>query len=207
MNDHLSTDQRRLELATTRQLPSIASLDAKLTSERQAWLAVGAAFEEVGRTGLDEQALLAKLQGELIKAPTPPVDLPAEQMDWSWGAVTVAAVVLIAATVIGAISQRSAKNPVEQTVQQPKSGQPIQLHRERSRPDSPQVVRQQPAAIDSPVVAETGTSSWDDLDAEIQTTYTALQELSSQSPGVDQSLTDFDAQLKRLSADIAGESL
>ncbi|WP_425617960.1 hypothetical protein NA78x_001650 [Anatilimnocola sp. NA78] len=204
MNDHLSTDQRKLELATMRKLSGTTTLDATTIAQRKTWLAVGAAAEDAGREGLDQAALLAKLQSELIPAPPATTSATQGTIDWSWGTVILAAVVLIAATVIGAISQQPEKFPIGPAPQiaQPQSPKPVpvQVAQETEAPA--------PANDITPAIAVTSAgSSWNDLDEAIQSTYTALQQLSNQPTGVDRSLTDFDSQLKQLSADLAGESL
>lgn len=211
MNDQLPNDQRQLEKATTRQPLSNGSgtTDINMLAARQAWLAMGKAAEAVGREGLNQDALLASLQSELLKAtpaysqqstePKPTEAAP--EVDWSWAAVGIAAAVLIAATIVGAVSQRQAVMPDPGTIVQPMPPQP--------RTTNPEEVTQPEFAPERSIAeAESpATSSWTDLDEQIQTTYTALQELSQQRSGVDQSLTDFDTQLKQLSADLAGESL
>ena len=202
MNDQLPIDQRQLEKATHRQLLSNGSgtTDLNLLAARQAWLAMGKSAEAAGREGLDEQALLASLQSQLLT--TQSESKPAEtaaQVDWSWAAVGLAAAVLIAATIVGALSQRPEVIPNPAT---PNIAQPAPL----PEPVNPEEVAPQPE--EALVKTEsTPDGSWTDLDDAIQTTYTALQQLGQQRSGVDQSLNDFDTQLKQLSADIAGESL
>jgi hypothetical protein len=203
MNDHLPTDQRELEKTTSRQLPPNGSglNEVNAIASRKAWLALGAAVEAKGREGLNQQTLLASLQAELVnKQPLEKAD-DGRQVDWSWAAVAIAASILLAATVIGVISQRSEKIP--SIVPGPQLVQP-------SLPKAPAQPNELPTESPSTqplVAATTETDSWNDLDEAINTTYTALQEMSVQQSGVDQSLTDFDTQLKQLSADIAGESL
>jgi|GEM_PF-4683095 len=199
MNDHLPTDQRELEHATSRK-PRSSSSGANSLNElaaRQAWLKLGAAVEASGQNGLDQQALLASLQAELIKQPEQTTAPDAPQVDWSWAAVVIAASILIVATAIGVISQQ--RDPLPGVAPAPQVAQP-----------APQPQRQPaPEVSESPAIVSTTpeANSWTDLDDAINTTYTALQELSTQQSGVDRSLTDFDTQLKQLSADIAGESL
>ena len=193
MNDQLPTDQRQLEQATSRFGSCNGIHDANVLASRQAWLSVGAAAEAAGREGLDEQALLASLQGELLKSPAVKADNDSQQVDWSWAAVIVAACVLLAATVVGTSIQRPAAVPGagsnEQLVKPLPSPTPASPPRETIVSDSP------------------SSSSWTDLDEAIYTTHTSLHQLSQQRNNVDQSLTDFDAQLKQLSADLAAESL
>lgn len=197
MNDQLATDQRQLEKATQRQPLSNGSgtTDLNLLAARQAWLAMGKAAEAAGREGLDEQALLASLQSQLLK--TQPEPKPAEtapQVDWSWAAVGLAAAVLIAATIFGALQRPEViPNHIVPTIAQPAPS---------PEPEPQSIVKAESVKTES-----TPDGSWTDLDDAIQTTYTALQQLSQQRSGVDQSLNDFDTQLKQLSADIAGESL
>jgi chaperonin cofactor prefoldin len=57
------------------------------------------------------------------------------------------------------------------------------------------------------VAADAGESSWDDLDSRIESTYTAIQALETQPRGMDQSLTEFENQLRQLSEEVAAESL
>ncbi len=199
MNDHLSTDQHQLEQATSRPMPGGDSLpgnmDAATAAARQVWLAAGAAAEVAGRDGLNEQALLATLQGQLLKSqPARTASEPAPQLDWSWAAVAVAATVLVTATIIGALSQRPDRIPG--------APGPTQLVQPQ-----PQVVQPVVPAVEEGLVSSAGTSSWNDLDEAIHSTYAALQQLSLQRNEVDQSLTDLDSQLKQFSADMAGESL
>lgn len=219
MNDQLPTDQRQLENATSRKLHTNGNGNgsgAHDVAARRAWLSLGAAVEANGRDGLNEQALLASLQAELITSQPASEELdPARQVDWSWAAVIIAATVMLAATIVGVISQRQEKvpgaNPGQQLVQPgslprvpgpqpvvPREVQPV-------RPSDVPVESVTPATEKAIVATE--PSSWNDLDEAIHTTYTALQKLSNPPSGVDRSLTDFDTQLKQLSADIAGESL
>lgn len=208
MNDQLPTDQRQLEKATTRQPLSngSGSTDLNLLAARQAWLAMGKAAEAAGREGLNQDALLASLQSELLKTlPEPQPAETAPQVDWSWAAVGIAAVVLIAATVVGALSQRQEAIPKAGT---PTIAQPVPLPPEAEPSNPEEVVTPEASPAQSLAGGESpAASSWTDLDERIQTTYTALQQLGQRPSGVDQSLTDFDTQLKQLSADIAGESL
>lgn len=206
MNDQLPHDQRQLEKATTRQPLSngSGSTDLNMLAARQAWLAMGKAAEAAGRDGLDQNALLASLQNELLKTTSEPA--PAEtapQVDWSWAAVGIAAAVLITATIVGAISQRNQPAiPNQETIAQPVPFPP------EMEPSNPEEVTPDMDPEPSLAGAESpATSSWTDLDDRIQTTYTALQQLGQRQSGVDQSLTDFDTQLKQLSADLADESL
>ncbi len=113
MNDQLPTDQRQLELVTSRKLSGSSVVDQGELATRESWLALGKAVESAGRKGLDEQALLVSLQNELLNSPpdSQAADQP-QHADWSWAAVGVAAAVLIAATIVGAVSQRSANIPV-----------------------------------------------------------------------------------------------
>jgi hypothetical protein len=191
MTDQHPLDERGLELATSQQLPASNGIDPAIKAARKDWLALGAAAEQLGRTGFNEQELLAALQSELLVTPVQPVeDTKANSFDWSWIAVGLAASVLIAATIMGALSQRQA--PI------PGLPGPSQLAQPKQpAPAAPQLVQSQ----------EPEAASWNDLDEAINTTYTALQSLANERRGVDQSLTDFDTQLKQLSADIAGESL
>jgi len=213
MNDHLSTDQRKLELATMRKLSGTNTLDVATIAQRKAWLAIGAAADNLGREGLDQNALLAKLQGELIPAPPTAPVIAQGQIDWSWGTVMLAAVVLIAATILGALSQQPEKFPLGPAPQQVVQPRPAQANPMGANPatsaemaeNANESTKTQNEA--AAVVATQETSSWNDLDAAIQTTYTALQELSNPPTGVDRSLTDFETQLKQLSANLAGESL
>lgn len=200
MNDHLPTDQRQLEQATSLHSNGTANgLDANTVAARQAWLAAGVAAEAAGREGLNEQALLASLQAEwLTTRPAEPHQDSPPHFDWSWAAVGVAGAVLLMAVVIGALSQRRDAvpgiGPAPQVVQ---PSPPVRAPVEPTVPES-----------EKALVKSTPTASlWDDLDETIQETYTALQQLSDDQNGVDQALTDFDAQLKQLSAEIAGESL
>lgn len=222
MNDQLPTDQRQLENATSRKLPTngngnghgSGSHDA---ASRRAWLSLGAAVEANGRDGLNEQALLASLQAELIKGqPTSEETGPSKQADWSWVAVVVAATVLLGATIFGLINQRPEKIPGANPGQQP--GQQIAQPAPQKQPVAPREfspVRSSDAPVESVtppvenaiVQAPAETSSWDDLDEQINSTYTALQKLTNQQSGVDRTLSDFDTQLKQLKADITGESL
>lgn len=214
MNDQLPTDQRELELTTSRKISTSGNgsslYDAKAIAARNAWLSLGAAVEANGRDGLDQDGLLATLQAELLKEQAAPAASDvAGQVDWSWAAVVVAASVLIAATVIGVISQRSDKvpgaDPGEQLVQPslPNKLPPSKPVPSAGPQDFPSVEAQSnPALAGTPA-----TSSWNDLDEAINSTYTVLQQMTVQPSGVDQSLTEFDSQLKQLSADISGESL
>lgn len=214
MNDQLPTDQRELELTTSRKISASgngSSLhDAKAIAARNAWLSLGAAVEANGRDGLDQDALLATLQAELLKEQAAPAASDvAGQVDWSWAAVVVAASVLIAATVIGVISQRSDKvpgaDPGEQLVQ---PSLPNKLPPSKPVPSAEPQDLPSVEAQSNPALAGTpATSSWNDLDDAINSTYTVLQQMTVHPSGVDQSLTDFDSQLKQLSADISGESL
>jgi hypothetical protein len=197
MTDQHPLDERGLELATSQQLPASNGIDPVIKAARKDWLAIGAAAEKLGRTGLNEQDLLASLQSELLVTP-PPVEEPkTNSFDWSWIAVGLAASVLIAATIIGAMSQR--QEPI------PGLAIPSQLAKpDLPAPDAPQLVQStEPEAKSS--VGTTTTDS--DLDEAINTMYTALQSLANEQRGVDRTLTDFDTQLKQLSAEIAGESL
>ncbi len=203
MNDHLPADQRELEKTTSRHLPANGSglHEVNAIAARKAWLALGAAVEAEGRNGLNQQALLASLQAELISKQPAEDTAGSQQVDWSWAAVVIAASILLAATVIGVISQRAEKIP--SMVPGPQLVQP-------TLPKAPVSPNQLPAQspTDQALVTTTpDANSWNDLDEAINTTYTALQQMSEQQSGVDQSLTDFDMQLKQLSADIAGESL
>lgn len=206
MNDHLPTDQRELEKTTLRQLPLNGSglNEVNAIAARKAWLALGAAVEAKGREGLNQQALLASLQAELVKKQPVENGDHARQVDWSWAAVVIAASILLAATIIGVISQRAEKIPsIAPGPQLVQPSPPKAPSRSDALP---------PESLDPPtnqllVAATPATNSWNDLDEAINTTYTALQQMSAQQSAVDQSLTDFDAQLKQLSADIAGESL
>jgi hypothetical protein len=211
MNDQLPTDQRQLEKATQRQpLSSSGATDLNVLAARQAWLAMGKAAEGAGRDGLNEQALLASLQSQLLK--TQPEPKPAEtprQVDWSWAAVAIAATVLVAATIIGARSQRpdSSPNPGPSTIAQPAPSPPEPVPNNPEDVPPPEVAPAGALVGLEPAVSTPATSTWTDLDEAIESTYVALQKLGQQRSGVDQSLTDFDTQLKQLSADIAGESL
>jgi hypothetical protein len=201
MNDYLPTDQRELEKTTSRQLPLNGSglHEVNAIAARKAWLQLGAAVEAKGRDGLNQQALLASLRAELVnKQPLEEASENGRQVDWSWAAVVIAASILLAATIIGVISQRSEKIP--SFVPGPQLAQP-------KVPTQPNKVPAESPATRAVVEATPATNSWNDLDEAINTTYTALQQMSVQQSGVDQSLTDFDSQLKQLSADIAGESL
>jgi hypothetical protein len=206
MNDHLPTDQRELEKATLRQLPLNGSglHEVNAVAARKAWLAMGAAVEANGREGLNQQALLASLQAELVKKQPEDNGDHARQVDWSWAAVAIAASILLAATMIGVISQRTEKVP--SIAPGPQLVQPSPP-KAPSRPNVVPPDSLDPATNQSLVAATAATDSWNDLDEAINTTYTALQQMSRQQSDVDQSLTDFDTQLKQLSADIAGESL
>jgi hypothetical protein len=208
MNDHLSTDQRQLELATLRKISDSVVLDAATIAQRKAWLAAGAAAEAAGREGLDQNALLASLQSELIPA-AKPVREPAEStFDWSWGAVGMAAVLLIGATVIGSLSYRwPERMPPERKLQL--------VERDRSAPREmrrePRTLRSNSPANSPPgspaVAADAGESSWDDLDSRIESTYTAIQALETKPRGVDATLTEFENQIRQLSEEVAAESL
>lgn len=203
MNDHLPTDQRELERTTSRQLPPNGSglNEVNAIASRKAWLSLGAAVEAEGREGLNQQALLASLQAELVKKqPLENAD-STRQVDWSWAAVVIAASILLAATVIGVISQRAEKIP--SIVPGPQFVQPVPP----KTPAQPNELPSESPGNQALVATTPETNSWNDLDEAINTTYTALQQMSVQQSGVDQSLTDFDTQLKQLSADIAGESL
>lgn len=203
MNDYLPSDQRELEKTTSRQLPLNGSglHEVNAIAARKAWLALGAAVEAKGRDGLNQQALLSSLQAELVKKPQAEASDNGRQVDWSWAAVVIAASILLAATIIGVISQRSEKIP--SIVPGPQFVQPA-LPKTPVQPN--QVPPESPSA-EALVDTSTEADSWNDLDEAINTTYTALQQMSVQQSGVDQSLTDFDTQLKQLSADIADESL
>jgi hypothetical protein len=206
MNDHLPTDQRELEKTTLRQLPLNGSglNEVNAIAARQAWLALGAAVEAKGREGFNSQALLASLQAELVKKQPVENGDHARQVDWSWAAVAIAASLLLAATIIGVISQRTEKIPsIVPGPQLVQPSPPIVPSRPSDLPPEPL----DPPTNPSLVAASPATNSWNDLDEAINTTYTALQQMSVQQSGVDQSLTDFDTQLKQLSADIADESL
>ena len=198
MNEHLP-DQRELENATSKK-PRSNNNGSSLHDAvaRQGWLKLGAAVEASGRNGLDQNALLASLQAELIKQPERPVE-ETNQVDWSWAAVVIAASVLIVATAIGVISQQVEKIPGGPTPQvaQPAPSAPVE-----SPVQSPIEVPNEALVATAPEA-----NSWTDLDDEINSLYQGLQQISAQSSGVDRSLTDFDSQLKQLSADIAGESL
>lgn len=202
MNDHLP-DQKELENATSKK-PRSANSGSGVhdLAARQAWMKLGAAVESSGRSGLDQDALLASLQAELIAQPQQPA-AEKDQVDWSWAAVVIAASVLIVATAIGVISQQTEKIP--------SSGPAPQIAQPADKNDSPAPVESPNRAPENRAIVatetNTETNSWTDLDDAINTTYTALQQMTSQQSGVDRSLTDFDSQLKQLSADIAGESL
>jgi len=203
MTDQHPLDQRGLEFATSQQLPASNGIDPVLKAARNDWLAIGSAAEQLGRSGLNEQELLASLQSELLVTPAQPVQAAkAKSFDWSWIPVGLAASALIGATIMGALSQRQAPLPGLPA--------PSQLAKPDNQPaPSPQQLEPAPQIVQSPVPESTNTTtdSWNDLDEAINTTYTALQSLANERRSVDQSLTDFDTQLKQLSAEIAGESL
>lgn len=211
MNDHLSTDQRQLELATSRKLPESVVLDPTTVAQRKAWLATGFAAEAAGRDGLNQEALLASLRNELIPS-VQPVQTPAQTpFDWSWGAVGLAAVLLIGATVIGSLSYRlpetmprEAKLPDSRASQLARGNNPGNFQRGsrdgRGNADSVALTPQSPSFISR-------ANSWDDIEGHIQSTYTAIQALDVQPRGVDYSLTEFENQLKQFSADLAADSL
>lgn len=206
MTEQHSPDERELEQSTTHQLAANNGASQTAKAARQDWLALGAAAEELGRDGLNEMALLASLQSELIKTPVGKAEtIELQSFDWSWIAVAVAASVLIGATIVGVMSQRGQPIPAHQQLAQPQP-QPPQRPIEPSpiQPSPIQIAETPDAGMPSSVNT---TSSWDDVDDAISTTYTALQELANQQRGVDRSLTDFDSQLKQLSAEISGESL
>jgi hypothetical protein len=204
MNDHLSTDQRRLELATLRKISDSVVLDAATIAQRKAWLAAGAAVEAAGREGLDQSALLASLQNELIPAAKPAREPVESTFDWSWGAVGMAAVLLIGATVIGSLSYRwPERMPPERKLQLVERSP--QTPRVQRRAGEPRTLRSNSPG--SAVAADAGESSWDDLDSRIESTYTAIQALETQPRGMDQSLTEFENQLRQLSEEVAAESL
>jgi hypothetical protein len=195
MNEHLP-DQRDLENATSKKPRSASSgSGVQDVAARQAWMKLGAAVEASGASGLDQDALLASLQAELIAQPEKPAE-EANQVDWSWAAVVIAATVLIVATAIGVISQQTEKIPSIGPA--PQIAQPTPPRGSVESPENQAIVSTE---------TKTEPNSWTDLDDAINTTYTALQQMSSQQSGFDRSLTDFDSQLKQLSADIAGESL
>lgn len=209
MNDQLPTDQRQLERATTRQPLSSGSgsTDLNMLAARQAWLAMGKAAEASGREGLNQDALLASLQNQLIKTQPEPKSAEAvSQVDWSWAAVGIAAAVLLAATVVGALSQRPevTPNPAVPSIAQPAPPKSEFTNPEEFKPEPQQAI----VEVESPSSSGAGrASSWSDIDDEIKTVYINLQKIGTSTNAVDQSLTDFDSQLKQLSADIAGESL
>lgn len=199
MTEQHPPDEHELELSTAQQLPASNGISPAAKAARQDWLALGAAAEKIGREDLNEMVLLASLRNELIKTPAAISEaVDRQSFDWSWLAVAVAASVLMGATVLGVLSQR---------------GQPIPADQQLAQPQSPRkklMVEPSPAQIaeqSAPASGVKEASSWDDVDEDISTTYTALQEMANQQRGVDRSLTDFDSQLKQLSADIAGESL
>jgi hypothetical protein len=207
MNDQHSNDRRQLEKATQRQPLSSGSglADVNLLASRQAWLALGEAVEAAGREGLNQDALLASLQNELLKTPSESSSADAApQVDWSWAVLGLVAVLLVAATIVGALSQRQEEVPGLHTIVQPEIVQPKTPVNGDSVPpgETPQ-----PELTPEQSLVETGNSSWTDIDEDIQTTYAALQQLGQRPSDVDQSLTDFDTQLKRFSADIAEEPL
>jgi hypothetical protein len=212
MNDQLPTDQRQLENVTSRKLLTNGNGNGSGSHDvaaRRGWLALGAAVEASGRDGLNEQALLASLQAELIKSqPTSEQVDTSKQVDWSWAAVIVAATVLLAATIVGVLSQRQEKIPGAKPGQQLVQPSPQPVVPREVQPVGPNDLAVESVAprTDNAIVASE-SSSWNDLDEAINTTYTALQKLTNPQSGVDQSLTDFDTQLKQLSADIADESL
>ncbi|WP_254512429.1 hypothetical protein [Anatilimnocola floriformis] len=197
MNEHLP-DQRELEGATSKKPRSSTGSSMHDVATRQAWLKLGAAVEANGRDGLDQDALLASLQAELITQPATPVE-EKPQVDWSWAAVVIAATVLIVATAIGVISQQAEKIP--NVAPAPQIAQPSPQPARIEQPAAPAVV------VSPPETSSPDINPWTDLDEAINTTYTAIQQMSSQPSSFDRSLTDFDSQLKQLSADIAGESL
>jgi hypothetical protein len=209
MNDHLSTDQRQLELATLRKISDSVVLDAATIAQRKAWLAAGAAAEAAGREGLDQNALLASLQSELIPAAKPVRELAESTFDWSWGAVGMAAVLLIGATVIGSLSYRwPERMPPERKLQLVERDRTAP--REMRRAGEPRTLRSETPSSNLPgsaVAADAGESSWDDLDSRIESTYTAIQALETKPRGVDATLTEFENQIRQLSEEVAAESL
>jgi hypothetical protein len=203
MTEQHPPDERELEHSTSQQLPANNGVSPTAKASRKDWLALGAAAEQLGRDGLDQQALLAALQNDLIRVPAAETAAPAEQaFDWSWIAVGLAATVLLGATIVGVRSQRSLPLPAGQQFAQP---QVPKNNRALKQVPSPQQIVESPAP--GRLNQNPSTSSWDDLDEAISTTYTALQQLANERRGVDRSLTDFDSQLKQLSEDFSGESL
>ena len=91
MNDHEALTPEQLNLATSRSLPADVPLDADTSLLREGWLALGHAAESAA-DGFDSQALLLRLQAELL-APPQPVEIKQQQSSW-WPAILGAALAL-----------------------------------------------------------------------------------------------------------------
>jgi hypothetical protein len=178
MNDQEIT-RTQIEQATARQLPPGASLDHETRTLRHGWLALGGSLERTAQ-GLDQAALVASLQAELIDQPQR-VQPAAQSGSRSWWPAVLGTA--LALTMLLAV------------VRSLPWGGSTDLDGQTVLTTGPDSYLPEPAAWSDP------------LDDEIVQAAEQVQALIAQSPGIDESLTGISQELESISDDLQHGSL
>jgi hypothetical protein len=192
MQSDQEQNEEQLRLATVRSLPSGAALDSETAAMRDDFLALGSALDAAAGT-LNESALIAQLQ-ESCKAPDHAAVLTPPQSNTTWQAVFSIA---LAAAALVAIVRIAAPLAVEVP-----TGKAVVARQETPQPSA--IVR---APGDVEIAAPSRSSWFDPLDDEIALAQAEFQWLSTDSRGVDGSLSSMNERLEALSQELFQGSL
>lgn len=201
MNDDVSLTDEQLQLATSRHLPKGDPLVGDLAAVHTTFLALGRALENAGGA-IDEAALLAGIQRRLAAEPIDPLTIAPvvpiktqrlTPVGWLATALTTAAAVLIAVSNFSGVDE-----PVEIAQETVKVvPQPI-FKTETSVADYP---------LDEPEPSPAPFNWGEELDEEIALAAATLNQWSTNTRGVDASLTNMGNDLSTLSEELLSESL
>jgi hypothetical protein len=185
MNDELKITHEQLRLATSRTLPSNASLDSETTAVRDGFLSLGAAVESAAGN-FDEAALLARLQKSCVATVVPP-----QRQEWPREWMTLILTGALAAAGLIVMARIATE----------------------SQPTGPQVAQAEnsaPMRTVSPPETMSNRSmfAWNDpLDDEIALASATIEQFTGRSRGFDDSLLDMNDQLRALSQELTNETL